>query len=232
MLILFDIDMTLVETDHIGIDLLRDAGRSLFDPSFCIDGISFGGCLDPVIIAQMLVQNRVEPTQKNIRSMRTRYHQGLKSEAAKSPIARPLPGALELVEACRSHPDIGAIGLLTGNYQETGTIKLQSAGFDTDVFLVNAWGDDSPHPEPLRSHLPPVAIENFRTSNSNTIEPEQVVIIGDTVHDVRCAIENSCRVLAVATGHASAHELRDAGADMVVEDLSDTVGILEWMTPI
>ena len=229
MLILFDIDMTLLETDHIGITLLENAGRDLFHPGFTAEGISFGGCLDPVIIAQMLTNNQVESNPDNITALRRLYHAGLDRTANERPIARALAGSHELVDATRKHADIDAIGVLTGNYPETGAIKLRSAGFDPDHFVINAWGDASPHPEPLRSHLPPVAIDNYRTAKAREIDPEQVIIIGDTVHDVTCALDNDCRALAVATGHATRQELEDAGAHLVVDDLTRTQELLDWI---
>jgi len=229
MLILYDIDMTLLETDHIGITLLENAGRELFHPEFTAKGISFGGSLDPVIITQMLVNNKVDSTPDNISALRRHYHAGLDRTASERPVARALAGAHELVDATRTHAGIDAIGVLTGNYPETGTIKLRSAGFDPDHFVINAWGDASPHAEPLRSHLPPVAIENYQSAKSRTIDPEQVVIIGDTVHDVRCALDNDCRALAVATGHATRQELEEAGAHLVVDDLTRTQELLDWI---
>lgn len=230
MLILFDIDMTLLETDHIGITLLEEAGRALFTPTFTAEGVSFGGCLDPVIIAQMLTNNGAEPSTQNIAALREHYHRGLKHAADQQPVARALPGAHALVNATRDHPGIEAIGVLTGNYPETGGIKLASAGFDPDHFTINAWGDDSPHPLPLRAHLPPVAIEHFRAHTARPIEPQQVVIIGDTVHDISCARDNNCIALGVATGHATRQELEDQGAHLVVDDLTRTQDLLEWIT--
>jgi phosphoglycolate phosphatase-like HAD superfamily hydrolase len=58
---------------------------------------------------------------------------------------------------------------------------------------------------------------------------DRVVIIGDTPLDVDCAHHNGCRCLAVATGIHPPDELRAAGADLVVDDLSDVPGILRWL---
>ncbi|MEZ6163252.1 MAG: hypothetical protein R3B67_02330 [Phycisphaerales bacterium] len=148
MLILFDIDMTLLETDHIGITLLENAGRELFHERFTAEGINFGGCLDPVIIAQMLINNTVDNTPDNITALRKHYHTGLQRTANERPIARALPGAHELVAATRAHDAIDAIGVLTGNYPETGAIKL-TAGFDPSHFEINAWA--MPRRTPSRS---------------------------------------------------------------------------------
>ena len=37
------------------------------------------------------------------------------------------------------------------------------------------------------------------------------------------------RCLAVATGHSDAGTLREAGADLVVETLEDTEGVVAWI---
>jgi phosphoglycolate phosphatase len=229
MLILFDIDMTLLKSDHIGIDCLRDAGRDLFNTDFTIETITFGGGIDPVIIADMLILNKVEPTTTNINAMRSHYASALREIAEHRSIANALPGAHELVEATRNHDELSAMGLLTGNYPETGEIKLRAAGFDMNHFKVNAWGDSSPHENPVRAHLPPAAIQTFHELQGQPIIPESVVVIGDTIHDVSCALDSGCRSLAVATGHNSRNELEEAGAHKVVDDLTNTGEILDWM---
>ena len=229
MLILFDIDMTLLETKHIGIDCLHDAGRSLFTPDFTIDGIVFGGCLDPVIITQMLMLNKIDPTKEHIGAMRMHYHANLSAIAQTRSVSRALPGAHNLVNAVRDHTSKPTLGLLTGNFAETGTIKITAAGFNPDDFTINAWGDASPHPQPIRSHLPPVAIQNYKIAKGVEIDPQSVIIIGDTIHDVSCAKDSGCRVLAVATGHDSREALESQGADLVVDDLTQTGEIIEWI---
>lgn len=229
MLILFDIDMTLLETNHIGMDCLHDAGRAIFDREFSVEGITFGGSLDPIIITEMLRLNGVEPTIDSIGAMRNGYHARLDAMSKTQSIARALPGSHEIVGAVRGHHAQPTIGLLTGNYEETGILKILSAGFDPSVFVVNAWGDGSQHEKPHRSHLPPVAIENYLGLIGQPIAPESVVIIGDTIHDVSCAKDNGCRALAVATGHATFDELESAGADRTVKDLTDTEGIVRWI---
>jgi phosphoglycolate phosphatase-like HAD superfamily hydrolase len=229
MLILFDIDMTLLETDHIGIDLLESAGRELFNTTFSAEGITFGGGLDPNIITDMLVNNKQQVTPDNINAIRTHYHNALRETAAQRAISRALPGAHDLVNATRAHPQTQAIGVLTGNFPETGAIKLSSAGFNPEHFAINAWGDASTHPKPHRSHLPPVAIAAFAAAKNRPIESQEVIVIGDTIHDVTCALDNNCRSLAVATGHATRKELEDAGAHLVVDDLTNTQELLEWI---
>lgn len=230
MLILFDIDMTLVQTHGSGIRCLTDAGRSLFGDHFTAEGIEYGGRLDPLIIHDLLVNSKVEPSADNARSLRDGYAERMnamyESGEGKSDA---LPGTHDLVDSLAGLEGI-TLGLLTGNFEETGTLKLRHAGFGMDPFAVRVWGDCSPHDPPHRSHLPPVGIERFAAMQGSPPDPEQVVIIGDTIHDVSCALDNGCRVLAVATGHHDAGRLEQAGAHRVVGDLTRTEDIVAWLT--
>jgi phosphoglycolate phosphatase len=230
MLILFDIDMTLLESRHIGMRCLHETGLEEFDKDFTVEGIKFGGGIDPDIITRMLEMNGVDVTDDNLLRMRVGYRDRLLSAATEEEVSQALPGAHELVEATRKMRLKPTIGLLTGNFEETGTIKLREAGFEMSDFEICVWGDDSPHHPPLRSHLPPVAIERYASLKGCTPESESVIIVGDTVHDVSCALDSGCKVLAVATGHASSDELHDAGAHHVIDDLCDTEGILKWLS--
>ncbi len=232
MLILFDIDMTLLESKHIGMTCLRNSGRALFDPSFSTEGIRFGGGIDPIIISEMLTQNNIEPTPAHIQSMRSSYHRMLDTIAQTQPVSTPLPGAHDLVNAVLEHPSKPAVGLLTGNFQETGTIKIKSAGFNPSHFTINAWGDSSPHPNPVRAHLPPVAMEKYQAVKGKAIDPQSVVVLGDTEHDVSCALDSGCTSLAVATGHSTKVELTKAGAHHVLDDLTNTEGIIQWLNSV
>lgn len=229
MLILFDIDRTLLETDAAGMSCLLDAGRSLFGPGFTIDGVPFGGRLDPLIIRDILAASGIEHTPDRALAMRRGYHERMTRVMSRPGSARALPGTTELVEALGAIEQL-SIGLLTGNFEETGRLKLAAAGFDTDRFPIRVWGDDSPFDPPAREHLPPVGIDRYTAVKGVRPEAEDVVIIGDTVHDVACGLAHGCRVLGVATGHDPADTLARAGAHRVVDDLSDTRGIMAWIT--
>jgi phosphoglycolate phosphatase-like HAD superfamily hydrolase len=56
--------------------------------------------------------------------------------------------------------------------------------------------------------------------------PEHATVyIADSPRDVDAARIGGARSLAVASGRATAAELRDAGADAVLSDLTDTAGV-------
>jgi phosphoglycolate phosphatase len=51
---------------------------------------------------------------------------------------------------------------------------------------------------------------------------DQLVIIGDSEHDVLCGREVGARSVAVSTGWTAAETLRALGPDVLLADLSDT----------
>lgn len=54
-----------------------------------------------------------------------------------------------------------------------------------------------------------------------------MVLIGDTPHDVQAARRSGSRVIGVATGKIDAACLRAECADLVLDDLHDTVVLVE-----
>lgn len=221
-LILFDIDATLLVTGGAGVAAMVRAGADLFGPGFHADGIDFAGRLDPILLDELMTRNGVDPTPSRRQAFRERYRDRLGAALAEGPGVRRLPGVHELLDRLASEPDLD-LGLLTGNFESTGRMKLQACDIDPRRFgPATAWGDDSPHDPPCREHLPPVAMRRFEQARGESIGPSRVVIIGDTPHDVRCARVNGCRSVAVATGKFSEEELSGLGADAVLPDLSET----------
>jgi phosphoglycolate phosphatase-like HAD superfamily hydrolase len=230
-LYLFDIDGTLLLTSGAGIRAMEQAGQDLFGAAFTASGIDFAGGLDPLLLDQLLIRNSVAVTPDNHRRFRTQYAQRLPELLAATGKARALPGVHELVSTLRARePD--ALGLLTGNFRETGEMKLRACGLDAAVFSPAVWGDESPHDQPSRDHLPAVAMDRYRRRHERPVHPSDVVVIGDTPHDVRCAAANGCRSLGVATGKYSMDELAAAGASAALPDLSDTARVMALLASL
>jgi phosphoglycolate phosphatase-like HAD superfamily hydrolase len=74
--------------------------------------------------------------------------------------------------------------------------------------------------------LLPVAVERFRAICGFDISYTDCIIIGDTPRDVACTKPYRASCIAVATGPYGTDSLVDAGADVVLEDLSDTTNLL------
>ena len=61
------------------------------------------------------------------------------------------------------------------------------------------------------------------------VEIDGRYLIGDTPSDIAAAQAMEAVSIAVATGAVSAEELQDAGADYVMEDLTDCTGLLNLL---
>ncbi len=226
-LLLFDIDATLISTSGVGIRAMEDGGRETFGPGFHSIGVEYAGRLDPLIVRDLLIANGLPPSQANALALRNAYRKHLAEKLPATTGARALPGVPQLLDALR---DRATLGLLTGNYQDTGSLKLRVCGIDPARFAISAWGDDSPHDPPDRCHLPPVAMARFEKRFGHAPDAARCAIIGDTPHDIRCAKLNGLRSLGVATGSFTAAALHTAGADHVMPDLSDTAAAVNWLT--
>jgi phosphoglycolate phosphatase len=226
MLVLFDIDGTLLLSRGAGMQCFLEAGRELFARDFHREGMQFGGGLDPLIWRSLCALNGVSEAEAREHHDRFRasYAGHLRARLAAGQLAWPLPGVPELLAAlaARAAP---AVGLLTGNYPETGEIKLRAAGLSMEHFRVAAWGCDGEH----RRELVPVALRRFTEVTGRTARAGEVVIVGDTPHDIDCAAAHGCRSLGVATGAHGVAELEACGATRAVADLSDTADILDWL---
>lgn len=225
MLIFFDIDATMIRSGGVGVKAMVDAGAELYGPGFTAAGIPFAGRLDPLILAEMLELNGQRATAREMARMREVYR-GHLERYLRTGVGRALPGVMTLLDALGARDEV-ALGVLTGNFEETGSMKLRACGIDPERFHIRVWGDESPHEPPCRDHLPGVGIERYRARYGR--DPRGVVVIGDTPHDVSCAKAHGCRALGVATGQFSREQLAAAGADWAVEDLSGTAAVLEWL---
>jgi phosphoglycolate phosphatase len=61
------------------------------------------------------------------------------------------------------------------------------------------------------------------------VRPADVLVVGDTPNDIECARVAGATPVAVATGGYSADQLREAGAEIVFKDLSDTDAFLKLL---
>lgn len=228
MLVLFDIDATLLKTNRAGVYAMHEAARELFHPDFLLDGVEFGGSLDPLIMRRLLMRNGLAPDTDKILAWRRLYAERLFQRLETPGAGRALPGVHEILEKLERTRGV-MLGILTGNYPETGAAKLRASGLHPDRFLLKLFATDSPFDPPQREHLPAVALRRYTALRGRIARPEEVVIIGDTPNDVSCALANECWVMGVATGTFSETELRASGAHDVRADLSDTDDIVAWI---
>jgi phosphoglycolate phosphatase len=137
-----------------------------------------------------------------------------------------LPGAAEAMAAV-AKLDGAVQTVLTGNGKPNAVLKLRAFGLDTYVdFDIGGYGTDA-YP---KGTLLAVARQRAAEKYGVTFGEQATVYIADSPRDVDAARIGGARSLAVASGRASAAELREAGADAVLPDLTDTTQVINLIT--
>ena len=225
--VLFDIDGTLTKGGsggRLGPRSLNLAFEDVFGRSDAFNDIQMAGKTDPIILNEAFELNGVEASDENRRAMQERYLHHL-AQLVETPEGRMLvlEGADAVLETLLARNGDVTIGLLTGNWVDGARVKLTNAGlidyFDKQAPFgsLGGFGGDGP----TRDSLVPVALQRYSDVAGEDIAPNDAVIIGDTPSDVRCALVNGLRAVGVTTGPFEREELEAAGADVVLDDLTD-----------
>jgi len=224
-LVLFDIDGTLVQTDRQSIDQWRIRVVEVFkevyrkDLPVDFDLARVNGKVERRYfreIAEMLGVTKDE-FEKKFPVAAEYFHTLLKLHIANKNInftkvreAADLVGLLEHITHIH-------IGLVTGNIEKNAWLKLRSADFDTP-FAVGGFGD---HVED-RGDLVIEAINKAQHHFGVGFQKTDVIVIGDTIHDIASAKKAGVVSVGVATGMTESYEqLVAAGGDIVVNTLTD-----------
>jgi phosphoglycolate phosphatase-like HAD superfamily hydrolase len=223
-LVLFDVDGTLLLSGGAGRRAILKAlsDEVGVDPAGAAS-VRFDGKTDPQIVVELFaaIGLSAECHPARIDRILERYLVHLEADlAVHHARATVMPGVRPLLDSLHQDSRV-VIGLLTGNIARGAEIKLKAVGIDPARFRVGAFGSD----HPVRSSLPPIALERAGPLFGRAIEGERVVIIGDTPADVTCGQGIGARSIGVATGSFSTGQLSAAGAHAVFPDLGDTTAV-------
>jgi phosphoglycolate phosphatase len=139
---------------------------------------------------------------------------------------RVLPGAQEALAATSRLP--GMIqSVLTGTIRQNAACKLRAFGLDGYLDLdIGGFGSDV---YPRGTQI----VRSIDLANEKygvRMLPSDVVYVADSIRDVAAAEVAKVRCVGVASGRSTAAELRDAGADPVLDDLTDTAQVVAAVT--
>jgi phosphoglycolate phosphatase-like HAD superfamily hydrolase len=222
-LVLFEIDGTLVLTGGAGLRAMTRACEEIVGHADALDGIPVAGRTDWIILHDTLSRLGRDLDRDLFDRLRDRYVEYLRHE-----ILQPgkgfngaLPGVQSLLDALHGRDDVH-LALLTGNFEAGARIKLER--FDLwRYFRCGAYGDDAAD----RNALVPVAVERAAACGIPSLPAADVIVVGDTPHDVACAHAAGATAVGVATGGYTADELRACGAAIVFDTLKDTARVIE-----
>ena len=223
-LLLWDIDMTLVNTGAAGQHALVRATVEWFGGNGDLAGVEIAGRTDRAIALQILKKFGKPPSDENVDAFLDCYVAYLPEELPKRN-GRVLPGVRELLEDLARQPD-KTLGLLTGNLQRGAQLKLGHYHL-WHFFPFGAFADD--HHD--RNELGPCAVRRAAAHGGFEFRPDQVDVVGDTGHDVACGKAFGARTIAVATGSWSRERLAECQPDFLFDDLAnvdEVKRILGW----
>ena len=227
--VLFDIDGTLLRSGGAARGALEQAMQKVYGvpplPDLVLDGKT-----DQQIVRELAhAGNGLSHSEVDARlsDFYDAYLGILRDSITASPGRIQLfPGVADLVEALRMRPDI-TIGLLTGNIEEGARMKLAAAGLNSSIFRVGSIGSD----HPVRNELAAIARKRACSLLQQEIASENIVVTGDTPHDISCGRAIGARTIGVATGRYSVAELESAGADHALPDLRNTQLVMNTIMP-
>lgn len=223
LLVLWDVDHTLLETRGVGSVVFREAFEAatgvglevmpdptgLTEPAIFDAACRMAGVTVSLEVRSVFYDEQVQAYLRHAAELRER--------------GRVLPGVREVLESLAGRGGV-LQSVLSGNTRAASRAKLGVFGLDGYVdWDVAAGGDD----HQVRPSLVPFVWDRVREKYGTYVGPVYTVLVGDTPADVKTGNANGCRVVGVATGRTDVDGLRRAGADPVLTDLSDTAAVLE-----
>ena len=138
-----------------------------------------------------------------------------------------MPGAVQSLAAVAGLEDT-VQSVLTGSSRPNATLKLRVFGLDRylDLFVGGFAGSEA-YP---KGTLLRVARQRAEEKYGVRFAQAATAYIADSPRDVEAARIGGAMSIAVASGRAGTAELRDAGADAVLPDLTDTDGLVALLT--
>lgn len=217
-LLLFDIDGTLMLSGGAGRRAIDRAFHEIYGIKDAFGDIVPDGNTDPAIFRKIFANHDLCAADESpaYHEVVQRYVRHLPTEMRNSDKAHLMPGVSALLNHLSENDNL-ALGLLSGNFEETARIKLERFGLNR-YFPFGAFGSD----DGIRNNLVPIAARRAEAHLGRELAlGPRVVVIGDTPQDVECALVNGATAIGVAASRYSVADLDAAGAHHAMPTLED-----------
>ncbi len=215
-LVLFDIDGTLLSARQAFRDALSGALLATFGVTGPMTDFDFSGRTDPAIVRGLMSAAGIEPAiiAERLGRALARY------EANLVPLLGPhavkaKPGIPALIARLAADATV-TLGLQTGNLEGCARAKLAPLDLNR-YFPLGAFGSDHEN----RHELPGIAVERALRATGRRFAGKSIVVVGDSVHDVRCGRGLGVRAVAVASGTTPRATLSAEAPDALLDDFAD-----------
>ena len=221
-ILLFDIDGTLLLSGGAGIRAMNEAFYLVFGKKDALINIKLAGRTDTSIIEDALKETNIPFDTEKFEYYKSVYYDLIAKEIrGPSNNKRLMPGIKELIPLLAERRGV-YLGLLTGNWEKSGRIKIGHFGLN-EYFPFGAFANDSG----VRNELLPYAIKRFIEKYNVVPEPDEIFVIGDTPADIKCAKPHGAKAVAVGASIYTVEQLKEHDPDFLFPDLSDIDHVMQ-----
>ncbi len=169
--------------------------------------------------AEIFMKNNGESTKaiSEIRNKALAIAEKYELEAAKT--TSLLPGVLETLKALKKMNM--KIGLCTINSEKSTNYILRRFGI-AEFFDTVTPRNNVKYVKPSTEHLE-------TTLKGLEVKPEEAMVVGDGITDMKCARELKAIAVGLPVGFSSPKELINAGANYLVTSITDLPTLIEYM---
>ena len=226
LLVLWDVDYTLLSADGLGTRLYEHAFQAIFGRELPTVAPKAGRTERAIITDTLALAGIPEPQAQVDRFLAGLARQVALVQGSVNAQVRPLAGASAAITALAMASTVQRQirqSVLTGNMRALAVLKLGAAGLGDHLDLdVGAYGEA----HEVRAELVSVARLAARQAYGRDFGRSSTVLIGDTPLDVEAALATGARAVGVATGSFTGAQLAAAGAHSVLPDLTDTALVI------
>ncbi len=220
-LVLFDIDKTLIDKSECHHHAFIYAFEKIYNIDTNAEVINYHGKTDPqimheVLIAEGLNESDICPLKDNFLNCLSNYF----ISNVKSDKIEVMDGAHSLIKELENQNIL--LGLLTGNMESIAYAKLNHVGLG-HYFKLGGFGSDSYY----RPNLVPLAIKRAQNNFAFNGNKKNTFVVGDTPLDIDAGLKAGITTIGVASGDYSLIELKESGANFILNDLTDLNGFLK-----
>jgi phosphoglycolate phosphatase len=214
-LVIFDIDGTLVDSQHLICAAVHEAydrhglARPARERILSMVGLSLPDTFS------RLADGAGHPVESLVAAYRDAFT-ALRASSAMEPL---YPGAREVIGRLSRHDDV-ALGIATGKSTHGVSIVLGHHGL-LDRFVTVQTADTAP------SKPDPGMVLN--ALRDTAVDPAGAVLIGDSIYDMQMAKAGRVTAIGVGWGYNPPDALRAAGADLIVDDYAALTPMLDTL---
>ncbi|MDP4505630.1 HAD family hydrolase [Nonomuraea turcica] len=214
---LWNVDLTLVDVAIVSRDAYAEAFRAVTGRPL-VKLVAPMGRPDSEIVFETLAVNGIQAEDDHLPRFLSALAAAFADRRGRlAKEGRMMPGARDALKSV-SRLDGVVQTVLTGTIKSNAVHKLKAFGLDKYIdFELGGYGEE-PYP---KATLLQVAQGRAKQRLGTAFTAANTVMIGDSTRDVQAAKIGGAAMIGVASGRSMASELREAGADVVLPDLSN-----------